>query len=326
VWLFELGIGIVISFALGVSLAWLLFNRLQRQSKNASDEEVAPYEQEWKSGGDDQNSFSAGISALIHAIRYEGRANRREERREDSGKAFREKLTIGLIALTLFAVGWQVREMVRVYEPIKEQADAAQKSAEAASRAAAASNEQAGALKREAEAIGKQAAAAIDASKATNDSMVAAQRAWVGPQNASFAAEPKVGNDIDATIQYLNTGREPATGFSYALDPFAVAEQSPQFGARVTPFMTKCFQTKEITPGQVVYASTGFSSYSLNSKIAKELVDADVVSGKKSIVIQGCFIYFTEQAVRHSFFCYFYKQGFTKFQNLNICQSGHYAD
>jgi hypothetical protein len=64
------------------------------------------------------------FEALIETIREEGRANRALERREDRTKVFREWLTITLVAFTLLAIVWQVREMIRVYEPIKEQADA----------------------------------------------------------------------------------------------------------------------------------------------------------------------------------------------------------
>jgi hypothetical protein len=294
--------------------------------KNATDEKNGGREDERESGKDNPSGPSADFAALIDAIKREGVAYRKEEQREDRGKRFREWTTIGLIFVTFCAVCWQVHEMIKVYEPIRLQAEAAQKSAQAASRAADAANAQAEALGSEAEAVSKQAAAAIAAAKATHDSMIAAQRAWIGPQNAAFSAEPKIGDQIDVTIQYLNTGREPGTSFSYDIDPFAVQEQSPEFGQRVNPFMIGCFQKTEAPPGQVVYASTGFSNYNLNAKLAKELVDNDVISGQKVIVIQGCFVYITEQAVRHSFFCYFYKQGFTKLQNLNICPTGHNAD
>src|SRR5690348_3124680 len=77
---------------------------------------------------------SADLSALIDVIREEGHAYRKEEQLEDSGKKVREWITIGLIALTLIAVGWQVYEMVKVYEPIKAQAEASQRAAEAATK------------------------------------------------------------------------------------------------------------------------------------------------------------------------------------------------
>jgi hypothetical protein len=73
----------------------------------------------------DPNSPSTDIAALIHAIHSEGRANRREEIREDRGKKVRDWITILLIGATLYAVWRQVEEMRRVYGPITEQAKAA---------------------------------------------------------------------------------------------------------------------------------------------------------------------------------------------------------
>jgi len=64
----------------------------------------------------------------------------------------------------------------------------------------------------------------------------------------------------------------------------------------------------------------------LTSKTKDDFVDADIAKGEKIIIVQGCFSYRTFNAPHHSYFCYFYRQGFTKIQNLNICQSGHDAD
>jgi hypothetical protein len=114
--------------------------------------------------------------------------------------------------------------------------------------------------------------------------------------------------------------------FSYSIDLFAVTESSPDFGNRVTPFMTKCLATNTVPSGQVVYPSTGFSQYTLGAKSDKTLVDDLIVSGEKVVVMQGCFLYATGQTVHHSFFCFFYKNKFTRISNLNICPSGHYAD
>jgi hypothetical protein len=55
-------------------------------------------------------------------------------------------------------------------------------------------------------------------------------------------------------------------------------------------------------------------------------VDEDVVTGKKLLFIQGCFAYRTFGKVRHTAFCFFYREGQTKPENLNTCLGGHYAD
>jgi len=87
-------------------------------------------------------AVSSDFAALIHTMQREGRAYRREEQREDRGKNIREWITIALIALTFVAVCYQVHEMIKVYEPIKEQAEATKQAADASTRAADASTKQ----------------------------------------------------------------------------------------------------------------------------------------------------------------------------------------
>jgi hypothetical protein len=54
-------------------------------------------------------SSSSDFAALIDAIKTEGRAIR-----EDDAKAWREWLNIILLSSTLFAISWQVYEMIKV--------------------------------------------------------------------------------------------------------------------------------------------------------------------------------------------------------------------
>jgi hypothetical protein len=197
VWVYWSAFVIVVSFALGGSVVWalatfpigesvavsallifatvsiVLLVRSQFPAKDPIEQKPARNEQQWQAAQNQPASISADFAALIHAIRYEGKANRREERREDRGKAFREKITIGLIAATLTAVGWQVREMVRVYEPISEQAKASSQAASAT---------------------------------------LSAQRAWVGPLTVTVPSIQK-DKGIVGTIPYQNSGREPAANF-----------------------------------------------------------------------------------------------------------------
>jgi hypothetical protein len=84
---------------------------------------------------DNPNSPSPDFAALIDAMRAEGRAGRAEEKREDGGKKLRDWITILLLGFTAFVVKCQVDEMAKVYGPIKDQADATQKSLVATQRA-----------------------------------------------------------------------------------------------------------------------------------------------------------------------------------------------
>ena len=234
------------------------------------------------------------LAALIDTIKNEGATYRKEEQREDRGKASRERITIGLLFCTVIAIGWQVYEMVRVYGPVKEQAEASVRQA-------------------------------INSDKA----LVEAQRAWVGPQNAAITAELAIGKPIEVTITYQNTGREPALGFVYIVDTFSVTIADDKKGVtaqRSAIGMSQCKSDNKWQGGSVVYPATGFSSYSLFSKTKDDFVDDPLIKGDKIFIVQGCFLYRTFDTPHHSYFCYFYKTGLSKIQNLNICPGGHDAD
>jgi hypothetical protein len=248
---------------------------------------------------------SRDVAALIDTLKSEGRASRAEESREDHGKRFREYVTIVLLGATLLAVCWQVREMIKVYEPIQRQADALKVSADAEKVAADAAQKQ-----------------ADNSEKA----FTLGQRAWVGPTNATLSEEPKIGKAIEVAIQYQNSGREPALGFVNDVHIEAVNSQDNNATTvGVYTFMVQCGVRKAWQGGQVVYPSA-FTNATLTSKSAASTVDAAVLAGKKDVLVQGCFHYRTMSESKFSYFCYFYRAGTTKIQNLNICQSGHDAD
>jgi hypothetical protein len=253
---------------------------------------------------------SADFAALIDTVRDEGRAYRKEEQREDRGKRRREWITIGLIFLTFSAVCYQVYEMIKVYEPIREQAEASKKAAVATVRAADAATRQ---------------------SENSDRAIVQAQRAWVGPLVASFAAEPSIGKAIEITVNYQNSGHEPAIGFVYSIEPFGADVADDKSGvadARIQNYLAACKNTLEWRGGSVVYPSTGGfgGGYAMNSKTKDDFVTEGMIKGDTLIVVQGCFLYQTFETPKHSYFCYFYRQGMTKFQNLNICIAGHSAN
>lgn len=244
------------------------------------------------------------LSALVDAIRAEGRASLAEERREDRGKRRREWITIGLIALTLFAIWLQVREMQRAYGPIAKQADTSALSAAATKEAAD---------------------AALSQVKDAENALELAQRAWVGPSNAAFAAEPQAGKPIDISITYQNSGREPALNFGYNLDTFVTVQSgdlTKTASARMGSYEQMCQTTSASTGGSVVYPSTGFSSYTLSDALPSSTLDARFSERHEILVIQGCFWYRTFDAQKHSYFCYFYRPKKTKIADLNICVIG----
>jgi hypothetical protein len=253
--------------------------------------------------GAGRTELSANFTSLIDAIRSEAAAERAEEQREDRGKRLREWVTIFLVVATLMAVSWQVHEMIKVYQPIKDQADAAVRSAEAA----------------------------MKQSMNSERTLIQTQRAWVGPRNVAFLADPAIGKAIEINIEYQNSGREPATSFRYFTEPFAMEPSDDANGAlagKINNYMKACRNNKEWQGGSVVYpmATAIGPGYNLFVKSNEDFVDEAIVRGDKIIVVQGCFWYTTIELPKHTYFCYFYKHGVTKIQNLNICASGHDAD
>jgi cytoskeletal protein RodZ len=201
-------------------------------------------------------SPQANITDLIAAIREEGRANRSEESTEDAGKARRERISIGISVLTLIVLGatlyalWrQIGEMQRVYDPIKAQASAASTEAQAASSAA--------------EATKTAADAATAQSKSSDQSLTLTQRAWVGPVNAGFEAEPAADKPINYTVNYQNTGHQPAIDFVPVVDDFWLSPtevDTPFEHQKIEDFAQRC-QDTDAKPhtGSVAYPTVGFS-------------------------------------------------------------------
>ncbi len=265
---------------------------------------------------------SADFAALIDAIKKEGVAYRKEEQREDRGKTFREWVTIILIACTFGAVCWQVHEMIKVYGPIKLQADAAKLQADAAQKSAESASREADAAKTQAEAMTKQTETSAQA-------IIAAGRAWVGPRDARLESKPAVAQNNKAIVEYQNTGKEPAVGFVYATFPFAVTAAEDASGAAAKTMlenMQKCISTPPAMLAGVVFPTSGFNAGNLATLIDGTLIDQDVIDSKKMLIVQGCFAYQTDNITHHSAFCFFYKADQSDIAHLNICRSGNYAD
>lgn len=181
---------------------------------------------------------------------------------------------------------------------------------------------------RLAEAAMKQANAFADTARVSQYASAANQRAWIGPRNARISAEPQLSEPITIILEYQNTGREPATNFTYEVESFtATREEESKSGLRrTTSFMNKCMSASQLSHGQVIYPTTGSSFYILSTRLDGKMVDEKVVSGNKTIYFQGCLSYQTLMTVHHSFFCYYYKKGDTKSGRMGICNAGHNAD
>ncbi len=210
---------------------------------------------------------------------------------------------------------YQVYEMIKVYEPIKEQAEAAKIAADATTRAA--------------EAATTQSEIATTQAKNSDRALVLAQRAWVGPTIARIEDSPEIGKPLKIAIQYANSGREPALNFVYAGDVFvatAADEANGILSAKVEAYFKGCKTATTLRSGQVVFPTVANTANNLGLTTKDEFVDQAIIDGEKTIVVDGCFIYKSFDIVRHSYFCFYFNNNKTKRDGLNYCENGAGAD
>jgi hypothetical protein len=120
VWLWELVIAVaVLLWALGAGLFAALLPNDIKEAPQSDEKSERPSHDKGK------GSLSPSFSGLIEAINAHSRANIAEERKEDYERALRERITIVLLSVTMLAIVFQVIEMKRVYEPIRQQGDTA---------------------------------------------------------------------------------------------------------------------------------------------------------------------------------------------------------
>jgi len=244
---------------------------------------------------------SIDVLTLIEAIKAERDLSRKEEAGEDRAKGIREWITIGLVTGTLLAVIYQVSEMIRVYGPIQEQAIASVKAA----------------------------AAATQQAESAERTRVDLQRAWVGTKRVSLSSEPKVGSAVDITIEFENTGHEPARNFDFIILPHLQFDDSNESSTENAEFVGMvngtCAQMPDSDRGFVVFpGATGRIESPDNwTRIRQEHLDKSLERGQSMLYITGCFEYSTVGSVHHTSFCYWYKKGITDFRNLRICGGAH---
>jgi hypothetical protein len=278
-------------------------------------------------------SIPDALAAINSTLTDQSEADRREERREDTGNKWLQGLTLAFVIATTIGIFWQasifndqLTEMKSASLQTKQLIETNAKLAEIASQQAAAAVKQAEATDKEANAMGQNAQAA-------HDNMIASQRAWLGPLTATINSVQK-DKGLEGVVQYQNTGKEPAVdvlpgvaGKTYSLDQWNNGTAIQDINSEAN----SCLAFTDLPRGLgVAYPNIGFSTYQIHFDTSKgpnpTMVTDDMIAGQTVFKVQGCFAYRTVGGVHHSSFCYYYLANFTTLPNLNICSVGSTAD
>lgn len=293
------------------------------KAKNSAQQEEKAGEEYWKIYCDEQRRPTTDFTALIDTIRQEAKANRDEESREDRGDRFREYLTIFLVFVTAAAIIYQAYIFSGQLDEMKSSGEQTRQLIENNAQLVVAAGKQA-------EAADKQATAMNEYAQAARDSTKAAQRAWVGPRNFKIDKAPILNQPLESTLEYQNTGRDPATETIKDIMMFTGTDAEDKSGIvsnKVNNFISSCKIMWKPLSANVVYPSTGLGNpYILTNLVDGEMIDEEVIAGTKNIYAAGCFVYKTFESIHRSWFCFYFKNGRVKPETWAICETGNGAD
>ena len=165
--------------------------------------------------------------------------------------------------------------------------------------------------------------------------LVAANRAWISPVSATLGAIPSAPptEAITVPVPFRNTGHEPATDASIVngSDSIVIDATYDQIHSKERAFEDYCFSisgTKNNAAAVSIVIFPGGSTnndYSGSITIKPEVIDWDVVYGKKYVFLHACVVYETFGKLRHTSVCYYAQAGQTV-GSLPFCDQGNRAD
>jgi hypothetical protein len=165
--------------------------------------------------------------------------------------------------------------------------------------------------------------------------LVAANRAWIGPVSATLGAIPSAPptEDITVLLPFRNTGHEPATDASIIGDSDSIAIDATydEIHAKEQSFEDYCFSipgAKHMASAVAIVVFPGGNAnndYNESIRIRSDLIDWDVVYGKKYVYVHACVVYQTFGEARHTSVC-FYAQAGKTIGSLPFCDKGNRAD
>jgi hypothetical protein len=187
-----------------------------------------------------------------------------------------------------------------------------------------------------ADAAARQAEASIAAAKTSQDSMVASQRAWVGPTDATIVT-PVALAPLQATVLFSNTGRQPAPTFMVIKPKFYTIEDwtNGLASKEIERARAECMALPmNDQNASVTFPTSGFTNfirrYDGTQKSLRDVerlsIPAEFLSGKQVVVLKGCFVSRTVDEIHRTSFCYFYQSKITDAAHLNYCAAGQAAN
>ena len=204
-----------------------------------------------------------------------------------------------------------------------------------ATRGANAAADQTNELKRTAERLeraiatmNRQAAALEGANKIAVDALSAGRRAWVGVADARIEGALEANADLNFTVDYRNTGHEPATNLALVETPIVIDGEKradPSTMSRLEQFAQRCL-AEDYVGAMIAFPTGDFQNYQASAVLKASDVDQDLVDGRKIVVLQGCIVYMTEGVVRHSASCLYFQSGKTRLVRFPTCAKGNEAD
>jgi hypothetical protein len=109
--------GLILLATIGVMIVASIWLTSERYSNRYLQDDNNSYQPKPPGQENIDGRTSPDFRALINAVHYEGRANRKEENREDNGKSLRDIVTISILFLTFIALAatcvaiiWQVND------------------------------------------------------------------------------------------------------------------------------------------------------------------------------------------------------------------------
>jgi hypothetical protein len=140
---------------------------------------------------------------------------------------------------------------------------------------------------------------------------IATSRAWLAPVQAEIDRRLSPNGQLNFSIQYGNTGKEPALGFVAQEDIGFIAAPNPTQNLYAvfpqTTLKNVCARTHAVDGAGTIYPS-GLHDYTYFVYAAAtpaELPDiSKIVKGAKAIFIHGCFAYKTFGIERKSEYCF----------------------